>query len=195
MRKTSFAGVAAALTLAASGAFAAPNAILWNQNGNFGGSVNSQNDTAAADDFTVPAGQTWLIAEVDVTGAYFNGYGPAASELVTFYADRNGKPGRVQNGPFTLNCNDNSGSFQCVLPKRVKLPSGTWWVSVVANCDSQVCGQWGWTISTAVQGNEAVWRDSDGNGKCVAFKPLHRCFGGPPSDLAFDLIGKAVAGK
>jgi hypothetical protein len=190
MNRNALLGVAAALTLGASGAFAAPNTLLWNQNANFGGPVFSDNDAAAADDFAVPSGQTWHVAEVDVTGMYFNGSGPASSEVVTFYTDKSGKPGRVYRGPFTLNCTDNDGSFQCILPKPVKLPSGTWWVSVVANCDFATCGQWGWTENTTVQGNEAVWRDPAG--KCMSFKPLHRCLGGSPADLAFDLVGKAV---
>jgi hypothetical protein len=192
MDKSVFLGAAAALTLAANGAFAAPHTLLWNQNTNFGGSVNSQNDDAAADDFAVPSGQSWHVAGVDVTGAYFNGSGPASSEVVTFYTDREGKPGRIYRGPFTLNCTDNDGSFQCILPNPVKLSSGTWWVSVVANCDFDTCGQWGWTENITVEGSEARWKNPDGNGKCMSFKPLHRCFGGSPADMAFDLFGKAA---
>ena len=41
--------------------------------------VNDPFDTFAADDFVVPAGQTWTITEVDVAGEYGNGPGPAAS--------------------------------------------------------------------------------------------------------------------
>src|SRR5436190_18712187 len=36
-------------------------------------------DTQGADDFVVPKGYTWIIKEVDVTGIYFNGSGPANS--------------------------------------------------------------------------------------------------------------------
>lgn len=190
MDKSAFLG--AALTLATSGAFAAPQTLLWNQNANFGGPVFSENSDAAADDFAVPSGQTWHVAEVDVTGVFFNGSGPAASEVVTFYTDRKGRPGRIHRGPFTLNCADtNNGSFQCILPEPVKLRPGTWWVSVVANCAFETCGQWGWTLNTTVQGHEAVWRNPDGDGKCRSFRPLHRCFGGAPADLAFALYGKA----
>jgi len=192
MDKNVLLGAAAALTLAAGGAFAGSPTLLWNQNANFGGSIFSQNSESAADDFTVPSGQTWHVAGVDVTGVYFNGSGPASSQVVTFYTDRNSKPGRIHKGPFTLNCTDNNGSFHCVLPKPVKLRPGTWWVSVVANCNFETCGQWGWTLNTTVQGHEAVWRNPDGTGKCTSFKPLHRCFGGSPADMAFDLFGKAV---
>ena len=199
MNKRIFLGATTALALATSAAFAATDTMLWNQNANFGGPVFSDaagnEDTAAADDFSVPAGQTWDIAQVDVSGLYFNGTGPASSQIVTFYTDKNGKPGRIYRGPFTVNCADNGGSFQCTLPKRAKLRSGTWWVSVVANCDFETCGEWGWTENTTVQGNEARWRDSNSTGKCATFKPLHRCFGGAPADLAFDLVGEAVTSK
>jgi len=196
MHKNVFLGATAALTLAAGGAFAAPDTVLWNQNSNFGQGVFSDSsgmdEQAAADDFIVPSGQTWRVAEVDVTGVYFNGSGPASSVAVTFYANKKGKPSRAYRGPFTLGCTDNDGSFQCILPKPVKVPSGTWWVSVVANCDFQTCGEWGWTENTTVQGNEAVWENPGGNGTCTTWKPLHVCFGGQPADLAFDLVGKAL---
>ncbi|HEY6577926.1 MAG TPA: hypothetical protein VIY09_01260 [Rhizomicrobium sp.] len=195
--------VAAVMAVLSSGAPVAakpvhePDTVLWNQNSNFGGSVNSQNygsgfeeyTDAAADDFAVPSGQTWRIAEVDVTGVYFNGSGPASSELVTFYSNRKNRPYRIYRGPFTLNCTDNDGSFQCILPKRVRLQAGTWWVSLVADCNFQTCSEWNWTENTAVRGSEAVWKNPGESGKCTNFKPLHVCFGGAPADLAFDLIG------
>lgn len=170
-----------------------PDTVLYNQNSNFGfGGVDSQNFTsgsytsfnsAAADDFVVPSGQTWHIDEVDVTGMYFNGSGPAKSEVVTFYTNNGrNKPGRVHRGPFTLNCIDNAGSFLCTLPKGVKLASGRWWVSVVANCSfTGGCGEWGWDTNSDVHGYGAVLRQDGGHWKRI--KPL--------TDLAFELIGKS----
>lgn len=201
MNKTALFAATAVLALATSGAFAAspanePYAVLWNQNSNFGEGVNSQNygiaeyNDAAADDFTIPAGQTWRIAEVDVTGVYFNGSGPASSEVITFYSNRKHRPDRIYRGPFTLNCTDNDGSFQCILPRRVKVPSGTWWVSVVAICSFETCGEWDWTENTTVQDNEATWENPGVSEKCTSWEPLNFCFGGAPADLAFDLIGK-----
>jgi len=166
-----------------------PYTVLYDQNSNFGVGVISDNfsstyssyDSAAADDFVVPSGQIWHVAEVDVTGMYFNGSGPAKSEVVAFYTNtRKGKPGRVHRGPFALNCTDNTGSFQCILPKRVKLASGTWWVSVVANCSFSGCGEWGWVTNSVVHGYGAVWEQGGGHWKRL--KPL--------TDLTFTLIGK-----
>ncbi|HTU00098.1 MAG TPA: hypothetical protein VMF58_18760 [Rhizomicrobium sp.] len=199
MNSTPILGAIAVLPLIAGNAFAAKPAVLWNQNSASEGTVFSQNSdantTAGADDFAVPSGQTWLISEVDVTGMYFNGSGPATSEVVTFYSDKKGKPNRVKQGPFTLNCADNGGSFQCTLPKRVKLKAGTWWVSVVANCNFETCSEWGWNVSATVQGHEAVWENPTGSGACTSWQPLHVCFGGSPLDLAFELRGRAVESK
>jgi hypothetical protein len=177
-----------AAPVAAKPAAHKPDTVLYNQNSNFGSGIisdnftsNSSYNTAAADDFVVPSGQTWHIAEVDVTGVYYNGVGPASSEVVSFYTNsRMGKPGRIHRGPLTLNCTDDGGSLQCILPKHVKLPSGTWWISVVANCSfSSGCGEWGWIENTVVHGYGAVWRQ--GGGHWTRIKP--------PVDLTFALIG------
>jgi hypothetical protein len=186
-----FLGAVAVLPLIASGAIAGKSSVLWDQNtASEGGVLLSDNTSAGADDFVVPSGQTWLIKEVDVTGVYLNGSGPAKSEVVTFYSDKKDLPRRVKAGPFTLNCADNFGSFHCVLPTRVKLPAGTWWVSVVANLNFSDGGEWGWNGNSTVHGNEAAYKQSSGN--CTKWTPLHVCFGGPPSDLAFSLLGRAV---
>lgn len=170
-----------------------PDTVLWNQNSNFGGTLDSQNFTSggcvstshsatAADDFVVPQGQTWHITEVDVTGVYLNGSGPASCAVVTFYTNnRKGKPGRVHRRPFALDCGGGP-NFHCVLPKGVKLPSGTWWVSVTPDCSFvDGCGQWGWTENTVVHGYGAV--TGEGGGHWTRVKPL--------TDLAFELIGKS----
>jgi len=195
VNKSTLLGIAV-LPLIASGALAGTPTVLWDQSATDGGFVFSESgaemdSTAAADDFTVPSGQTWLIKEMDVTGLYFNGSGPAKSQVVTFYADKNGKPGRVKQGPFTLKCTDNFGAFHCTLPTRVKLRAGTWWVSLVANIDFSAGGEWGWNTNPTVQGNEAVWEDPGGQ-SCTSWTPLHVCFGGSPTDLAFRLLGRAV---
>lgn len=193
MNKAMLLSAAAALAILSGGAPTAakqpvhqPSKVLWDQNSNFGYGVVSDNfsagfssyDSAAADDFVVPNGQSWRITEVDVTGVYYNGSGPASSEVVVFYGNTgNGKPGHVRQGPYAVHCNDNAGSFKCILPESARLRSGTWWVTVVANCDFTGCGQWGWMTNTVVHGNAAVWEEGDGPWKRLK------------SDLAFTLIG------
>src|ERR1700730_17371084 len=75
---------------------AAPQVVLYDQYNNAGANAtvsqdfepaNNAFDNQGADDFVVPAGQTWTINEVDVQGLYFNGPGPAASFNVFFYQD------------------------------------------------------------------------------------------------------------
>ena len=58
--------------------------------------VNDPFDTFTADDFVVPAGQTWNITEVDVAGEYSLGGGPAASfHVLSFTTDSATLPGTV----------------------------------------------------------------------------------------------------
>ena len=73
--------------------------ILYTQNKDYGYAIISQNfssqsqdNAAAADDFVVPAGKTWKVTEVDVEGQYFEGTGPAKSEVITFSRNDNGHP-------------------------------------------------------------------------------------------------------
>src|ERR1041384_5778825 len=85
---------------------AAPNVVLYDQINNPAptpGGVTSQDfeaaldtfDSFAADDFVVPAGQTWNITEVDVAGEYSLSGGPAASFHVFFYSDSATLPGAL----------------------------------------------------------------------------------------------------
>jgi hypothetical protein len=142
---------------------------------------DSSDDAQAADDFVVPKGRTWMIKEVDVTGVYFNGVGPADSENVIFYQDADGLPG-AQVGPSNdgIVGLDSAGSFSIKLANTVKLKKGHYWVSVVANCSFSGCGEWGWELSTDTSGNPAAYRDS---GSCATWCSL-------PSDLMFALKGK-----
>lgn len=124
-------------------------------------------DTQAADDFVVPAGHTWIIKEVDVTGIYFDGSGPASSENVFFYKDNGGLPGDlVANCPNQHGAESGFGSFAIVFSKtcKAKLKGGkTYWVSVQANMNFSEGGEWGWSLSTDTNGNPAAYRDNGGD--------------------------------
>jgi hypothetical protein len=215
--KNVFLAAAAIVVLSGSISIAAPRhppktiVTLWDQNANFGTGVNSQNyesamatyDDIAADDFVVPADHKWFISEVDVTGAYVGGSGPATSVEVGFWLSKvkgDAYPKHLKYS-YTLTCTDNAGSFACALPSEaggkpvVRLAAGTFWLTVVANCDSTVCGQWQWTENTSVQGSQAEWANA-GNGwgiiRCDLWNWLNDCFGGSPADLAFTLKGYSV---
>ena len=185
-----------------------PGGTLYNQNSNFGYGIDSQNFTsgnysptynsAAADDFAVPAGKVWKVSGVDVTGVYFNGSGPATSEVVTVYTNSKGHPGKVVKSQ-TVNCTDSSGSFACKLPAAVKLNNSTgtkkktYWLSVVANCSfSGGCGEWGWVQNTVIHKTEGQWENPDngfGTG-CTTWGANSTCLG-LAGDYAFDLKGKS----
>jgi hypothetical protein len=175
---------------------------LYNQNSNDADdAINSQvfesenaaYDDMGADDFVVPSGK-WLVEEVDVTGQFFSGSGPASSEDVTFYKDKKGLPGKaVRNGTFTdLNGIADGGSFAIALPKKVVLKAGTYWVSVQANCNSVSCGEWGWEVTSTQHGTQAEWQNpGDGFDVCTSWGTIESCASATGPDFMFDLKGKA----
>jgi hypothetical protein len=177
--------------------------ILYNQNSNPAGvGIDSQNFTSGtfstggtqgADDFVVPKGKTWTVTGVDVSGVYFNGSGPAASEDVIFYRNRKDEPGAaVKHGTFSaLKGADNDGDLAIKLPdKGLTLAAGTYWVSVIANCSYQGgCGEWGWEVNRVQHGNQAMWRNPGGC-CCPTWETLEACFS-MSGDFMFDLRGVA----
>jgi hypothetical protein len=183
-------------------------AVLYSQNSNFGYGIVSQNFTsgsfgtvynaAGADDFVVPAGAKWKVKTVDVTGVYFNGSGPANSEVITFYKNKKGHPGKIAGAgldSYVVNCADNFGSFSCAIP-ATKLAGGTtgktYWVSVVVNMPFVTGqGEWGWVQNTTIHGNEGNWENPGGGfgTGCNTWGPNSQCLG-LAGDYAFDLKGK-----
>jgi hypothetical protein len=176
--------------------------LLYSQNSNDAGNfIDSQNFTSdfsptynnqGADDFVVPKGSAWTISEIDVTGAYFNGSGPAISENIIFYKDKKSEPGiPVKNGSFK-NLNGSGGpNFVIKLPRKgIELRAGKYWVSVIANIGFDGGGQWGWEVNGAQHGNEAMWQNPD-NGfgtDCITWKTIESCLARGP-DLMFALQG------
>jgi len=190
--------------------------MLWNQNSPDVGGADSQNftsgsfpnyDSAGADDFVVPAGQTWTINEVDVSGFYYTGSGPSASENITFYKNQKGKrggidtPGKlVKYGTFTdLHCTENNGSFSCMLPGQGNkdkhyptLKAGHYWVSFVVNCTfNGGCGEWWWGSTGSINNDAAEWEDPGGGWPvCPTWNTMSNCWQWP-YDFAFDLQGSS----
>ena len=180
--------------------------ILYSQNKvkDYGYSILSQNfssgltsyNSAAADDFVVPAGKTWKVTGVDVAGAYFYGKGPARSEVITFFKNGTGHPGTVIGQPQTVNCTDTAGSFVCAI-NAVKLTGGKkgkrYWLSVVANCDYSSCGEWGWIQNTTTHHDPGQWENPGGgiNATCTSWKNTSSCIANAADDFAFDLRGRS----
>lgn len=223
MKKTSLLATAAVLALASGFAFAGPAAssaghagaarvvpaqdpaaVLWDQNDNDSGiGITSQNfeasfdiyDAMGADDFEVPAGFKWIIGEVDVTGVYYNGFGPAASEHVTFFKNKGGLPGKVvADFPAIVGTDNGTGSFKITLPEKVKLKAGKYWVGVQANMDFGVGGQWGFETRTVQNGKPAAFQNpGDGFATgCTTWNYENICIAaGQGPDKMFRLVGKA----
>lgn len=174
--------------------------VLWNQNSNSNGQyINSQNYTTgytsfsnqAADDFVIPTGKTWTVTEIDVTGEYSKGGGSPISEDVIFYKNKHGMPGAaVMKGTFN-NLDGGAGpNFAFRLPgKGLKLKAGTYWVSVIADVNIIVSGQWYWNVNGTQHGNQATWQNPDGGFTyCQTWGTIEDCIGYGP-DLMFELKG------
>ena len=176
--------------------------LLYSQNSNYNGvalgSMNltstSSDDNQVADDFVIPKGKVWTITEVDVSGLYYNGFGPANSENVLFYRSANGLPGKpIAKGAYNnLQGSDGDGDFAITLPGRgLRLRPGHYWISVVANMDFDEAGDWGWDLSSTVHGDQAAWRNPGGGyGFCRNWGTLENCVG-VVADTMFQLRGKS----
>ena len=156
--------------------------------------ASSSFDLQAADDFVVPAGQTWTIQQVNVQGLYFNGPGSASSVNVTFYSDSANLPGVAVSGGTYANVpvTDNGGNFTITLPSRCVLSAGTYWVSVRANMDYNTGGQWGWRDRTVLSNSGAVWQNPGGGLASVCAPSWGRktdCVAGAAPDNIFQLLG------
>ena len=185
-----------------------PGGVLYDQYDNFSTektpNIPSQDaetaldffDSQAADDFIVPAGQTWQVTEVDVLGEY-DSAGPAASFHVFFYENGAGDlPGllvasRLEN-PYT-----GSNDFVITLTEPVTLPEGHYWVSVQARQDITQAGFWLWHNRTIQSNSGAAWQNP-GNGfgtGCVVWIRRVTCavLQQTAPDQVFRLIGTSAA--
>lgn len=179
--------------------------ILYNQNSDSAGAaVFSDNFTdgnhttsgsQGADDFVVPKGSVWTITEVDVSGVYYNGSGPANFENVDFYRNKVccEIPGKAVGRFRKLHGEDSAGSFAIALPKGgMTLRPGHYWVSIVANMDQANGGEWGWDVNSVLHNYPAVWRQRcNGCSICTNWETLEDCGLGNGPDLMFALRGTA----
>jgi hypothetical protein len=149
-------------------------------------------DCQAADDFTVPPGQTWRLKQVDVAGFT---YGLVRQATVEIYADDGGLPGTrlsiatrtpTQLGNGDLSIKLGSDNF-------VTLTSGTYWVSVYADMDF-FHGEWGWVDRTVQSGHPAAFQQpGDGfSAGCPSWGNLVTCTGASAPDMVFDLRGNLI---
>src|SRR6185312_2531821 len=123
-----------------------------------------------------------------------NGAGLARDENVTFYKNKKGLPGAVKKDFANLAGVDNgTGSFK-IKGAKVKLAAGTYWVSVQANLDFGVGGEWGWENQTTVVGKPAAWvNPGDGFGTgCTVYTTETTCIPDGQGDHMFTIKGSAL---
>jgi len=145
--------------------------VLYDQTSGAGtNSLTSQNfetandlyDNQGADDFVVPA-PGWAIDLVENLGVYYNGTGPANSVNVFFYNNSGGLPGTLVEQRLNVVPSGGlaTGSFVIPISPAVNLSPGTYWVSIQANLDFSVGGQYGWTEHLPV-GFASAWQNPGG---------------------------------
>lgn len=181
-------------------------AVLYDQYDNMGSSsFPSQDfetpldnfDAQGADDFVVPAGETWNITEVDVYGDYSVISAAAESFHVYIYQDAGGLPGSVVytalNQTYT---SGNNIDFVVTLTTPAVLTEGTYWISAVARMDYNGKDQWFWKDRTLQNNNPAAWQNpGDGFGSgCTAWAVRTSCLGSAGPDYVYRLVGDIGGG-
>jgi hypothetical protein len=138
-----------------------------------------------ADDFTVPAGQSWNISEVDVIG---NGSGSVPMNAF-IYSDGGTHPGAQLFAQAQIAA-PGAPSYAIPLSGVPLLAHGTYWVSVQGYGPDAT--QWFWIRRSRQSGNRAVFR-SPGGGFGSGCLDWSYC-GNSPSDAdqLFALLGTAV---
>jgi hypothetical protein len=149
----------------------------------------------SADDFAVPAGQTWSIRKVFAPGAV-NGVPVLNAARVVIYRDTLGTPGvEVYNsGNFVPSSGTSNPSLELTLPTAANLGAGNYWISVYVQLAFVGGTQWFWATTTTVTGLQAQFRDPAnlfGRG-AINWTPQSVAFGGAPVDMLFTLFGTAT---
>jgi photosystem II stability/assembly factor-like uncharacterized protein len=149
----------------------------------------------SADDFVIPAGQTWSIEKVFAPGAV--GGAPVLNAArVVIYRDTLGIPGiEVYNsGNFVPSSGTSNPSLELTLPVAANLSAGNYWISVYVQLAFVGSAQWFWATTATVTGAQAHFRDPAnlfGRG-AINWTPMSTAFGGAPNDMLFTLFGKAT---
>ena len=124
---------------------------------------NNDLDALAADDFTVPAGETWQLESAQIAGT---SVGPVTTDQwnVTVFADAAGTPGAtVFSGTLTAPGFDDPTIPLTSVPT---LATGTYWLGVQAILDDGPglgdAHRWFWAENDEQSGNRAAWRNPGG---------------------------------
>jgi N-acetylneuraminic acid mutarotase len=151
-----------------------PQVVLYDQYDNPGANAtlsatftdfpNSSADLA--DDFVVPAGQTWNVESIDADGTYFNGPGPATDWNVFVYTDSGGFPATQIFSATNIPITQVGTTFTANLSPAAVLTAGTYWIEIQANMTFGTQGEWGWTDRTVQSNSGAAFRNPGGDFGC-----------------------------
>ncbi|MCO5327759.1 MAG: hypothetical protein M9964_12025 [Solirubrobacterales bacterium] len=149
-------------------------------------------DSLAADDFAVPAGETWTLESAQIQGT---AVGPVTTDQwnVTVYGDGGGLPGpQLFTGTLTVGGFPNPAIPLSSVPT---LNPGTYWLAVQAIMDDGPgladAHRWFWSENDEQSGSRAAFQNPGGGlSTCSTFGTRSTCLGSHPSpDQSFRLSG------
>jgi subtilisin-like proprotein convertase family protein len=162
---------------------------------------NDAFDNQAADDFVVPGAGDAFICQIDILGTGAGLPVDPASEVVMYiYDDAAGLPGTLlytESFPGPATDPGGTGSFTISPTAAPDLTGGvTYWLSIQAQMDFGVGGQWFWNQSADGNGNPWAWQNPlDGFGTgCVVWTDGNVCLAIPGPDLAMDISFQEAGG-
>jgi hypothetical protein len=147
-------------------------------------------DSWIADDFTVPAGQSWTLSQMDVIGV--DDGGPPPFVNIFIYANSGTLPGGEL---FHQSHIPASGypNYSAPITGAPSIGSGTYWISIQEDGGGFMVPSWGWRGRLVQDGNQAVFKGNSGWGNgCHTFTPLKTCFSSSDGvDMSWKISGSA----
>lgn len=149
----------------------------------------------AADDFTIPEGNTWNIERIVAFGGA-NGSPIFNSATIAIFNDNGGTPGEeVYNSGDILPISDlDNSNLNIELPEAVTLESGDYWISIYVNLAFGTGNQWFWSSESNKIGEVTQFRDVAnlfGTG-AIDWTPTTIAFGREPLDQNFQIFGDII---
>jgi hypothetical protein len=145
-----------------------------------------------ADDFTVPAGQSWTLSQMDVIGVDNGGPPPFVNFFI--YANSGTLPGSEL---FRQSHVPASGypNYSAPITGAPSLGPGTYWISMQEDGGGFMIPSWAWHGRLVQDGNQAVFTGNSAwaNG-CHTFTPLQTCFSSSDGvDMSWKISGSAIS--
>jgi hypothetical protein len=158
-------------------------AVLYDQTDNGDGAFMSSNDFGdvhtdqLADDFTVPAGESWQISEVQAIG-FVHGT-PPPNVNVWIYSNAGTLPGAALFHAAAIpGARTPGGDYTIPLAGTPPLTPGTYWLSIQQTSPGNFFAGdgWFWQDRTVPAGNPLVYRQPSGT-SCTDWTPKATCTG------------------